>query len=144
MNKKLILVIISILILSVIISLIFNRIALMREKAKVFFKAQKIYCGLYHSLALKSDGTLWTCGYNYHGELGTSDNKDRYQFTRVLSDVVDIAAGGYHSLALKVDGSVWVAGNNYYGQLGLGYVDDQMTFTKIESLSDVIVIACGM
>lgn len=43
----------------------------------------KIAGGGWHSLALKSDGSVWATGHNYYGQLGTGDNNDRNQWTRV-------------------------------------------------------------
>ena len=59
-----------------------------------------IAAGGYHSLALKSDGTVvaWGCG----GGTTTGSAACR----RGLSGVTAIAAGVYHSLALKSDGTV--------------------------------------
>jgi alpha-tubulin suppressor-like RCC1 family protein/uncharacterized protein YkwD/thiol-disulfide isomerase/thioredoxin/plastocyanin/uncharacterized membrane protein YphA (DoxX/SURF4 family) len=87
-----------------------------------------IDAGYYHSLALKSDGSVWGWGYNYEGELGDGTKEYRYTpvqmlgpgGTGVLGDVTAISAGAYHSLALKSDGSVWATGHNYYGELGDG------------------------
>jgi alpha-tubulin suppressor-like RCC1 family protein len=59
-----------------------------------------IAAGTYHSLALKSDGTVvaWGCGRGV--DLG------QCSVPAGLSGVTAIAAGSYHSLALKSDGTV--------------------------------------
>jgi len=91
-----------------------------------------------HSLALKSDGTVWTWGGNGSGQLGDNTLTARYNPAQVkgssgsgvLSGVIKLAAGRGHSLALLDDGTVWAWGNNGTGQTalipvkvsGLGYV----------------------
>ena len=81
-----------------------------------------IAAGTSHSLALRTDGTLWTFGYNYFGQLGTTTNNGIATAnptpTQVMTNVTAIAAGTSHSLALKTDGTLWTFGSNYYGQLG--------------------------
>jgi len=81
-----------------------------------------IAVGQHHSLALRSDGTVWAWGCNKYGQLGDGTTKDRHTPVQVigLNDVIAIAAGYYHSLALKSDGTVWAWGCNRYGQLGDG------------------------
>jgi alpha-tubulin suppressor-like RCC1 family protein len=114
--------------------------------------------GIYHSLALKSDGTVWAWGGDESGQLGvvtTTNSNLPNQVngaagTGYLTDVVAIAAGSYHSLALKSDGTVWAWGNNGYGQLGFvtstsnrnlpGQVQDA---AGTGYLTDVIAIAAG-
>jgi alpha-tubulin suppressor-like RCC1 family protein len=82
-----------------------------------------------YSMALKSDGTVWSWGYNYYGQLGNGENGyDADSFTPVqakdLTGITAIAAGYYHSMALKSDGTVWAWGENSDGQLGNGTTDD--------------------
>ena len=78
--------------------------------------------GRYHSLAVKSDGTVWAWGNNWLGQLGDGTTTDRSIPVQVsgLSGVVAVAGGDYHSLAVKSDGTVWAWGDNYHGQLGDG------------------------
>jgi len=80
-----------------------------------------IATGVWHTLVLKDDGTLWTFGRNNNGQLGTLTNAGGdtpTAPTQVLSGVTAVAAGATHSLALKEDGTLWAFGDNQYGQLG--------------------------
>jgi alpha-tubulin suppressor-like RCC1 family protein len=85
-----------------------------------------IAAGDEHSLALKSDGTVWAWGDNSYGELGaystSSCGSHSFSTTPVqvsnLTNVVAIAAGNAHSLAIRADGTVWAWGDNRDGQLG--------------------------
>ena len=85
-----------------------------------------ISAGYLHSLALKSDGTVWAWGYNQYGQLGNNTNTDSWvpvqvkdpTGTEVLIGIASVKAGVYSSLALKSDGTVWAWGHNYYGELG--------------------------
>ncbi|MDR1912311.1 MAG: hypothetical protein LBQ52_08220 [Helicobacteraceae bacterium] len=36
-----------------------------------------------HSIALCGDGSLFATGFNFHGQLGVGDERDRYRFTKV-------------------------------------------------------------
>ncbi len=81
--------------------------------------------GNYHSIALASDGTVYTWGYNSDGELGNSDNTESNVPVAVSSlssakTITHVAAGGFHSIALASDGTSYTWGSNYYGQLGTG------------------------
>ncbi len=66
-----------------------------------------------HSLALKSDGTVWEWGCD-----GTAIFNPTPTQMAGLTGGLAIAAGGEHSLVLKEDGTVWAWGWNNYGQLG--------------------------
>ena len=86
-----------------------------------------ITAGNRHSLALKSDGTVYAWGWNNYGQIGDASNTDRTLPVQVsgLSSVVDIYAGGDYSLARKLDGTLVGWGHNQYGQLGDGTVDNR-------------------
>ncbi len=93
-----------------------------------------IAAGAYHSLAIKSDGSLWAWGYNYWGQVGDATNTQSNTPVQIMvpgSGVTAIAAGYYHSLAVKSDGSLWAWGLNNYGQLGDGTTTGRNAPTQI-------------
>ncbi len=78
------------------------------------------------SVALKSDGTVWTFGDNSRGQLGTEALPFRATpgLVEGVSAIAEIAAGYDHVLALRSDGTLFGWGGNDIGQLGDGtYVD---------------------
>jgi alpha-tubulin suppressor-like RCC1 family protein len=81
--------------------------------------------GCFHTAAVKTDGTLWTWGFNGFGQLGDGTATSR------LSPVTSAgggttwcaaSAGGCHTAAVKTDGTLWTWGFNGYGQLGDGTI----------------------
>ncbi|MDR1329037.1 MAG: hypothetical protein LBK23_05505 [Oscillospiraceae bacterium] len=84
-----------------------------------------------HGLALKSDGTLWSWGYNAYGQLGDGSRTTRLAPAQVLSDVRELAAGSGASAAVKTDGTLWTWGHNVYGQVGDGTRQDKLSPVKI-------------
>ena len=101
--------------------------------------------GVYHSLAVKSDGTVWAWGYNDHGQLGDGTRANRSTPVRVsdLSGAVSVAGGEGHSLAVKSDGTASAWGQNNYGQLGDGTKTDRSTPVRVSDLSGVVSVAGG-
>jgi alpha-tubulin suppressor-like RCC1 family protein len=98
----------------------------------------------YHSLFLKSDGSLWTMGYNNNGQLGDGTlNKTNRPEQIVAGGVTAIAAGGNHSLFLKSDGSLWAMGQNNFGQLGDGTTFSHTNRPEQIVASGVTAIAAG-
>ncbi len=107
-----------------------------------------------HTLALKSDGTVWAWGDNRFGELGdhtTTDRKTPVQVVGpggvgVLSGITAIAANGNHNLALKSDGTVWAWGDNQFGELGNGSGGPGLISTtpvQVLNLSGMTAVAAG-
>ncbi len=88
--------------------------------------AVAVAAGDAHSLALKSDGTVWSWGDNTNGEIGDGTTSRRLVPVQVasLTSVIRVASGGSpgygHSLALRSDGTVWGWGSNARGVLGDG------------------------
>jgi alpha-tubulin suppressor-like RCC1 family protein len=83
---------------------------------------KQVSAGFRHTAAIKTDGTLWTWGYGYRGQLGNSVT------TGNISTPVTTFAGGTnwkqvssgvsHTAAIKTDGTLWTWGNGYQGRLG--------------------------
>jgi alpha-tubulin suppressor-like RCC1 family protein len=101
--------------------------------------------GSYHSLALKSDGTVWAWGNNYEGQLGNGTNTDSLRPVQVsnLTHITAIAAGDFHNLALKDDGTVWAWGYNRFGALGDGTTQDKNLPVQVSNLTNVRAIFTG-
>src|ERR671921_406730 len=102
---------------------------------------QDIAAGHSHSLALKSNGTVWAWGKNEYSELGDGTTTDRSTPVQVLSEVKAVAGGQLYTLALKNDGTVLAWGRNNFGQLGTGTTTDSNT--PVQVLSDVKAIGTG-
>ena len=104
-----------------------------------------VAAGYYHTLALKSDGTVWAWGDNEYGQLGDGTTTERSApvHVQLLSGITGIAGGGRHTVALKNDGTVWAWGYNGSGQLGDGSNTDSSTPIPVLSLSGIAAIAAG-
>ena len=104
-----------------------------------------IKAGSWHVLAIKTDGTLWSCGRNDGGQLGLGDTTDITTFAQVGSDTnwAEIAAAEGHSLAIKTNGTLWACGHNDEGQLGLGGGADESNFTQVGQGTSWTKVSCG-
>ncbi|WP_272946193.1 chitobiase/beta-hexosaminidase C-terminal domain-containing protein [Geobacter sp. OR-1] len=106
----------------------------------------EIAAGLGHSVALKSDGTVWAWGDNAYGQIGTGAPNIGLQYyspvqVSGISGVTKIAAGEYHTLALKNDGTVWAWGRNNLGQLGLGDSTDRSAPVQLTGIDGITAIS---
>jgi alpha-tubulin suppressor-like RCC1 family protein len=77
---------------------------------------------VYTTSALKTDGTLWSWGYNTFGTIGDNTTNDRStprQEAYLQTDWMSI--GGHnstHNVAIRANKSIWLWGRNNSGQLG--------------------------
>ena len=103
--------------------------------------------GFEHSVALKSDGSVWTWGDNWNGQIGIG-TMDQYKTTPVkvnllIDNIKEVAAGASHTVALRNDGIVWVWGINTSYQLGDVGITDVRSPLILDSLYDIQAIAAG-
>ena len=77
----------------------------------------------FHTLALRSDGTVWSWGTNDHGEIGDGTTKASSSPEPLsLSAVTQIAVGSATSAAIRFDGTLLTWGDDNTGGLDLGTV----------------------
>jgi hypothetical protein len=81
--------------------------ALNTPEAKVI---PMVAAGGWHTVGLKSDGTVVAVGRNMDGECGVG----------AWTDITQVAAGGMHTVGLRDDGTLVAAGDNGYGQCDIG------------------------
>ena len=114
----------------------------------------QIACGAHHTLALDSEGRLWSWGSSEYGQQGGSKNYEDlgvregqskaqhfyYSIPRLLigglngKRPVKIACGNLHNIAVTEDGLMWTWGWGQTGALGHGNRRFQLFPTIINSL----------
>src|SRR3990167_3619459 len=101
--------------------------------------------GYSHSLFLDESGSLWSCGANGFGQLGSGNTTNRIKAERIagLPKITSILAINQSSFFLDVEGSVWSCGRNDFGQLGLGDTTNRSKAEKIAGLPRIIKISGG-
>jgi len=106
---------------------------------------RSVAAGEYHTVAIKSDGTLWTWGANGCGQLGDGTRVDRTNPVKIWEDTDwdSVAAGASHTVAIKSDGTLWTWGANGYGQLGYVTGVDQTSPKKIDLETTWASVAAG-
>lgn len=73
-----------------------------------------------HSLALKTDGTLWSWGYGGSGQLGNGyTSRTTPAQVGTATNWKSISTGSNHSFAIKTDNTLWVWGRNANRELGI-------------------------
>ena len=91
-----------------------------------------------YSVAIKTDGTLWSWGYNGYGELGQNNRTQYWSPVQVGSDATwsKVTAGYWNPFAIKTDGTMWAWGHTHYGTLGTNDNVQRSSPTQIGSSTD--------
>jgi alpha-tubulin suppressor-like RCC1 family protein len=103
--------------------------------------------GQNHTAAIKTDGTLWTWGKNYSGQLGNNTAVDRLTPVTTFAGGTNwkqVACGYSHTAAIKTDGTLWTWGSNFSGRLGDNTEDSRSTpVTTFAGGTNWKQVACG-
>ena len=98
-----------------------------------------------HTATIKTDGTLWTWGYNNIGQLGNNTITMYSSPIQIgsLTNWKQISVGQNHSVAIKTDGTLWSWGYNGYGQMGNGTIINYSSPIQVGSLTNWKYVSCG-
>jgi alpha-tubulin suppressor-like RCC1 family protein len=132
-----------------------NPVAVVAPGGGAFNGVAKVAAGQNHSLALKTDGTVWAWGRNAYGNLGDGTTVNAAIPVRAditpgvaLTGVVGISAGFEHSVAVKSDGTAYAWGYNASGQLSDGSTAARSRPTLVKdvagnALNGIVAVAAG-
>jgi len=99
-----------------------------------------------HTACVKTDGTIWTWGYNTFGQLGLGDIIHRSSPVQVgsLTNWKQVSCGEYHTACVKTDGTLWTWGYNGFGGLGHGDTALRSSPTQVGTLTNWKQVSCGI
>ncbi|MES2747841.1 MAG: hypothetical protein V4648_05655, partial [Bacteroidota bacterium] len=105
-----------------------------------------VSAGNVHSLAVKTNGTLWSWGNGQFGQLGNGIfNSATPNVTQIgtANDWLQVSAGNRFSLAIKTNGTLWSWGRNNTGQLGINTIIDQNLPVQVGTATNWVRIDAG-
>ena len=103
-------------------------------------------CALVSSAAaIKTDGTLWSWGYNIYGQVGNSSTANVSSPVQIGADTNWSALAGHNScpIAQKTNGSIYIWGQNAGGRLGLNDTILRSSPVQIGAATDWILAEHG-
>ena len=114
-----------------------EKIAALRKNGFVV-EMNTIAAGAWHTIGLRSDGSVVAVGWNVCGQCEVSG----------WSDIVAVAAGSTHTVGLKTDGTIVAAGQNKNGETNISNWSDIVEIVAKEDRtvglkSDGTVVAVG-
>jgi len=97
------------------------------------------------TVAVKTDGTLWSWGKNSNGQLGHGNTTNLSSPVQVgtLTDWAQAVSGGPTCAMIKTDGTLWTMGDNSRGVLGIGNLTSYSSPVQVGSLTDWVKIGLG-
>ena len=108
---------------------------------------KSVSAGANHTVALKTNGTLWAWGANNNGQLGDGTNVNKTSPVRIgfLTDWTAVSAGDYHTAVMRASGALYTCGSNSKGQLGDGTsVADRNVLVRIGADAAWSSVSAGM
>jgi len=109
----------------------------------------EIALGISHSIALTSNGDVYTCGSTDHGQLGMGANYEIYSalfkipmFGNMIK-ATKVKCGDGYSAILDSQKRLYTFGKGSYGRLGLGHNMNVLTPQLVSKTIKFIDISCG-
>jgi len=88
----------------------------------------QVSAGSFHTVAVRTNGTLWAWGCNGSGRLGDNTVTSRSSPVSVIGGFTDwcqVSAGSQHTAAVRTNGTLWAWGLSFCGRLGDGTTTDR-------------------
>jgi alpha-tubulin suppressor-like RCC1 family protein len=94
-----------------------------------------IAAGSDHSMAIKTNGTLWAWGYGGSGQFGNGSSSSNSTPTQIGTgnEWTKVHAGAYFNFVQQGIGYLWFAGENGNGQLGNGNTNQISTLSTLST-----------
>ena len=110
------------------------------------YKCVDVDCGWGHTLALTSEGEVFSWGVGEYGALGIRSTESQWEPVRVLSRAkgVQVACGSRHSVMVSSDGRAYAWGAGEAGQLGNGRRERELIPTEVDIRENVRNAAAGI
>lgn len=107
--------------------------------------SQSISAGQNHSLAVCSNNSAQSWGWNSYNQLGNGSTISSATPVQInnLTGVLAVASGIRHNLALKNNGQVYAWGDNSWGQLGTGNNLPSSVPVQVTALNNIIAVSTG-
>lgn len=91
---------------------------------------------------LRSDGSVWTWGWNYFGQAGVKYGGEYItEATKIFENAKYVNCEGNHLSIIKNDNTLWTCGDNRYGELGDGTTGNR--FAPVQVFSNVADVKNG-
>ena len=94
-----------------------------------------VSCGSRHSIALKTDGSVYGSGANYYGNLGQGNSTNLGHFVQIGSSTnwAQIVAGNDVTILLDTTGNIWGCGSVAENIFGQSYSSNLLDLTQLNS-----------
>lgn len=81
-----------------------------------------VSAGAFHTMATRTDGSLWGWGANSDSQLGNGGTTDSFIPTQIgaVKNWNTVSAGSGHTMGIQNDNTLWGWGRNLSGQVGNG------------------------
>ena len=103
-----------------------------------------ISAGINHSVAIQSDGTIWTWGESVRSLHGGLKPISTPVHAAPGNDWKQAAAGGNHIVALKKEGTLWAWGNNWSGAVGIASTNGSAVPVQVGSSTNWTKVWAGI